>query len=145
MRACVGLLAVVVLSACLSFKINIPDEPEATVDYLAIVKAVDKDGNYNKAIGNDIIHANDPAAYALIKVLRLNRPLLLQWHWYNPQGQLLLESKAIEVNANKKYLEFFVAWDSLPGSYFTNQKGKWLVVITADGTFLAKGEFTIQD
>ena len=145
MRACVVLLAVVVLSSCLSFKITIPDEPEVTVEYVAIVKTVDKAGDYTKAIANDIIHAGDPAAYALIKVLRLAHPLLLQWHWYNPQGQLQLESKTVEVNAGKKYLEFFVAWDSLPGSYFTSQKGNWLVVVTADGRFLAKSEFTIQD
>ncbi len=74
----------------------------------------------------------------------MSKPLTLQWHWYSPDNQLVRRSKTVEINAKGKYLAYFAAWDTLPREYFSEKKGNWTVVITVDGGFLAKKEFTVN-
>jgi len=90
------------------------------------------------------VATTDANIYALIKVLQVSKPLKLQWHWYTPDNKLLRQSKSVQINAKGKYLSYFVAWDVLPQTYYAEKKGSWTVLITADGSFLAKTEFQVN-
>ena len=144
MRKIVRILLLVLLATgCVSFKGRVSDEPEIVVDYLSIVRSIDPKAHYENRLASEAIQAGDPAVYALIKVANIAAPLRLQWNWYNPEKKLVKQSKAIEVNSRKKFLEYFVAWDVLARPLYAGSKGKWMVVVTADGTFLARAEFDI--
>ena len=132
------------LFSCFSFRVEIPLDPECVIDTLVIVKAIPEKAALEEKITADPVSASDPNLYALIKVLQVSKPLKLQWHWYAPDNKLLRQSKSVEINAKGKYLSYFVAWDALPQSYYAEKKGRWTVLITADGFFLAKTEFEIN-
>ena len=130
--------------SCFSFRIEVPLDPECVIDTLVIVKAIPEKAALEEKITAEPAAATDPNLYALIKVLQVSKPLKLQWHWYTPDNKLLRKSKSIEINAKGKYLSYFVAWDILPQAYYSGKKGHWTVLITADGSFLAKTEFEIN-
>jgi len=132
------------LFSCFSFKVEVPLEPECVIDTVVIVKAIpDKDALEGK-IAAEPAAVTDANLYALIKVLQVSKPLKLQWLWYSPENKLLRQSKVIEINAKGKYLSYFAAWDVMPQSYYADKKGRWTVVITVDGSFLARNEFEIK-
>lgn len=132
------------LFSCFSFRIEMPLDPECVIDTLVIVKTIPEKAALEDKIVAEPASTTDANLYALIKVLQVSKPLKLQWHWYSPDNKLLKESKNIEINAKGKYLSYFVAWDVLPQSYYAGKKGRWTVLITADGSFLAKTEFDIN-
>jgi hypothetical protein len=130
--------------SCFSFRVEIPLDPECVIDTLAIVKAVPDKAALDGKIVAEPAAASDANLYALIKVLQVSKPLKLQWRWYAPDNKLLKESKEVEINAKGKYLSYFVAWDVLPQTYYADKKGRWTVVITADGSFLAECGFDVN-
>jgi hypothetical protein len=130
--------------ACFSFRVTVPEDPECVVDTLAIVHSEPATMDFEKPLRDEPITATDGGAYALIKVLQVSKALQLQWRWYSPDNQLARQSKTVEINAKGKYLAYFAAWDTLPRSAFFEKKGNWTVVITADGEYLAKKEFTVN-
>lgn len=136
-------LILLLAPGCVSFNARVPDEPVIVVDYLAIVRSVDREAHYENRLASEAIRAGDPAVYSLVKVVNVSSPLRLRWNWYNPEKKLVKQSKEIEVNNRKKFLEYFVAWDILPRPLFAGSKGKWMVVVTADGAFLCRAEFDI--
>lgn len=139
------LLAIVLgLFSCFSFRVEVPLDPECVIDTLVIVKTIPAKADLENKIVAEPVATTDPNIYALIKVLQVSKPLKLQWHWYAPDNKLLRKSKIAEINAKGKYLSYFVAWDVLPQTYYSEKKGRWTVLITADGSFLAKIEFEIN-
>jgi len=130
--------------SCFSFRVEVPLDPECVIDTLVIVKAIPEKTALEEKIVAEPAMASDANLYALIKVLQVSKPLKLQWRWYSPDNKLLKESKSVEINAKGKYLSYFVAWDVLPQTYYAEKKGRWTVVITADGSFLAKTEFDVN-
>jgi len=132
------------LSACFRFPVEIPLDPECVIDTMAIVKTIPEKTALENKIVTEAVTAADPNIFALIKVLQVSKSLKLQWHWYAPDKKLARDSKSVEINAKGKYLSYFVAWDALPQSYYAEKKGRWTVLITADGSFLAKSEFDIN-
>jgi len=139
------LLAIVLgLFSCFSFRVEVPLDPECVIDTLVIVKTIPAKADLENKIAAEPVATTDPNIYALIKVLQVSKPLKLQWHWYAPDNKLLRKSKIAEINAKGKYLSYFVAWDVLPQTYYSEKKGRWTALITADGSFLAKIEFEIN-
>jgi len=140
------LLAAIALGAisCFSFKVEVPLEPECVIDTLVIVKTIPEKEDLEGKIHAEAVACSDPKIYALIKVLQVSKPIKLQWNWYSPENKLLRQSKVVEINAKEKYLSYFAAWDVLPQSDYADKKGRWTVVITADGSFLDKAEFEIK-
>lgn len=132
------------LFSCFSFRVEVPLDPECVIDTLVIVKTIPAKADLENKIVAEPVATTDPNIYALIKVLQVSKPLKLQWHWYAPDNKLLRKSKIAEINAKGKYLSYFVAWDVLPQTYYSEKKGRWTVLITADGSFLAKIEFEIN-
>jgi hypothetical protein len=132
------------LPCCFSFRVTVPLDPECVVSALAIVHSVPGEMDLEKSIGDEPVTAADASVTALIKVLQVSKPLNLQWLWYSPDNQLVRRSKTVEINAKSKYLSYFAAWDILADSYYSKKKGNWTVVITADGSFLARKEFTVN-
>ncbi|MBU4267455.1 MAG: hypothetical protein KJ808_01195 [Acidobacteria bacterium] len=130
--------------SCFSFRVTVPPDPECVVSTLAIVHSEPAAMDFEKPISDEPVTAADPAVYSLIKVLQVSKPLKLQWHWYSPDNQLIRRSKTVEINAKGKYLAYFAAWDTLPQSYYSEKKGGWTVVITADDSFLSKKEFAVN-
>lgn len=132
------------LFACFSFRIEMPLDPECVIDTLVIVKTIPEKEALEGKIAAEAVATTDPNLYALIKVLQVSKPLKLQWHWYTPDNTLLRKSKIAEINVKGKYLSYFVAWDALPQTCYVEKKGRWTVLITVDGAFLAKTEFEIR-
>lgn len=130
--------------SCFSFPLEIPLDPECVIDTLVIVKSIPEKTALEEKIVAEAVASTDANLYALIKVLQVSRAMKLQWLWYSPDNKLLRRSKTVEINAKDKYLSYFVAWDSLPHSFYAEKKGRWTVVITADGSFLAKTEFLVN-
>jgi hypothetical protein len=132
------------LSSCFSFRINVPADPECVVGALAIVQSEPAAMDFEKPIKDEPVATSSPSIFMLIKVLQVSKPLQLQWHWYSPDNQLVRRSKTVEINAKSKYLAYFAAWDTLAHAYYSEKKGAWTVVITVDGAFLAKKEFSVN-
>lgn len=132
------------LAACFSFRVAIPPDPECVVGAMAIVRSEPKGRNFEEPIPDEPILDADAGVYSLVKVLQVSKPLVLQWLWYSPENLLARRSKTVEINAKGRFLAYFAAWDTLANSYYAGKKGTWTVVITADGRFLAKKEFTVN-
>jgi hypothetical protein len=130
--------------SCFSFRVEVPLDPECVIDTLVIVKAIPEKADLENKIAAEPVATTDANIYALIKVLQVSKPLRLQWHWYAPDNKLLRKSKSVVINAKGKYLSYFVAWDALSQTYYSEKKGRWTVLISADGSFLAKTEFEIK-
>lgn len=143
-RALILLSLLLSFPACFSFRVNVPPEPEDMVGTLAIIHSEPAALDLEKPIPDEEISVSDPNAIALIKVLQVSRPLTLQWHWYSPDNRLVRSSKTVQINSKARYLAYFAAWDRMPRDLFSEQKGSWTVVITADGSFLASKEFTVN-
>jgi len=132
------------LSSCFTFKVEVPLEPECIIDTLVIVKNIPEKEALEGKINAEAVACSDAKIYSLIKVLQVSKPIQLQWHWYSPENKLLRQSKVVEINAKEKYLSYFVAWDVMPQSFYADKKGRWTVVITANGSFLDKTEFQLN-
>lgn len=143
-RALAATVCLLCLASCFSFRVTVPLDPECVISTLAIIRSEPAAMDYEKPISDEAVTASDPAVYSLIKVLQVSKPLQLQWLWYSPDNQLARRSKAVEINAKSKFLAYFAAWDTLPQSYYSEKKGAWTVVITANGNFLSKKEFTVN-
>lgn len=148
LRLCLGpLLMAAVLCAfpgCFSFRVLVPLDPECVVGALAITHSEPGKLDFEKPISDEPLTAADAGVYALIKVLQVSKPLTLQWQWYSPDNQLIRRSPAVQINAKGKYLSYFAAWDILARSVYSEKKGNWTVLITADGSYLASREFTVN-
>lgn len=131
-------------SACFSFRVAVPTDPEGVVGALAIVHSQPGDLDLEKPLVDESVSDEDTAIHFLVKVLQVNRPMLLQWHWYSPENLRVYSSKTVTVNAKARYLTYFAAWDTLPRTYYAGKKGNWAVVLTADGRFFARKEFSIK-
>lgn len=129
---------------CFSFRVTVPLDPECVVGALAIVQSEPGTLDFEKPISDEAVTADGAGVYALIKVMQVSKPLTLQWHWYSPDNQLVRRSPAVQINAKGKYLTYFAAWDILARSQYSEKKGNWTVLITADGSFLANREFTVN-
>ncbi len=130
--------------ACFSFRVVVPPDPEDVVGTLAIVRTHPGDLDLEKPIADEPVSEDDNGIHSLVKVLQVNRPMMLQWHWYSPDNLRLRSSKAVTVNAKARFLAYFAAWDTLPRQYYAGKKGNWAVVITVDGRFFARKEFIIR-
>jgi hypothetical protein len=132
------------LAGCVSLSFDVPPEPECAVGALAVVHGDPAARNFEEPLSDEPVVAADPSVYSLIKVLQVSKPLTLQWLWYSPDNQLVRRSKAVAINAKGKYLAYFAAWDVLANANYAEKKGKWTVVITANGSFLARKEFQVN-
>jgi len=139
-------LALVILAfpACFSFRVTVPAEPECVVGAVAVVRTEPQGRNFEEPLLDEPVVTTDAGIYSLVKVLQVSKPLTLQWLWYSPDNQLARRSKTVEINAKSRYLAYFAAWDKLDNPYYAGKKGKWIVMITADGSFLARKEFTVN-
>ncbi len=132
------------LTGCFSFQVTVPPVPEDTVGSLVIIHSEPATMDMEKPVSDEPIAASDAVVIALIKVLQVSRPLTLQWHWYSPENRLVRSSKTVEINTKARYLAYFAAWDRLPRDLFSEKKGAWTVVITVDGSFLVRKEFSVN-
>jgi len=132
------------LPCCFSFRVTVPLDPECVIGALAVVRSEPAAMDFEKPISDEPVTATDERIYTLVKVLQVSKPLTLQWNWYSPDNQLARQSKTVEINAKGKYLAYFVAWDTLARTVYSEKKGNWTVVITADGAFLARKDFLVN-
>jgi hypothetical protein len=140
------LLAALLCAApgCFSFRVTVPLDPECVIGALAIIHSEPGTLDLEKPILDEPFSADSTGVYALIKVLQVSKPLTLQWQWYSPDNQLVRRSPAVQINAKGKYLTYFAAWDNLARSFYSEKKGTWTVLITADGSYLASREFAVN-
>ena len=143
-RAAALSLLLLLLPACFSFRVAVPDEPGEVIGALAILCSPPSSLDLEKPVADEPVGADAAAVHSLVKVLQVSRPVVLQWHWYSPENVRVRSSKTVEVNARSKYLAYFAAWDTLPREQFAGRKGNWTVVITTGGRFLVRKEFTVQ-
>jgi hypothetical protein len=129
---------------CFSFRVTVPLDPECVIGALAIVHSEPGTLDFEKPLSDEAVTTGSAGIYALVKVLQVSKPLTLQWHWYSPDNQLVRRSPAVQINAKGKYLTYFAAWDILARAHYSEKKGTWTVVITADGSYLANREFTVD-
>jgi hypothetical protein len=139
-----ALVLLLACTACFSFRVAVPPDPEEVVGTLAIVRTHPGDLDLEKPLADEPVSEDDAGIHSLIKVLQVSRPMMLQWHWYSPDNQRLRSSTAVTVNAKARFLAYFAAWDTLPRQYYAGKTGNWSVVITTDGRFFARKEFIIE-
>lgn len=139
-----GLALLFLPAACVSLKISLPDDPQEVVAALAVVAGDPAALDLERPLADETIEQGSEAVHALIKVLNVNRPLSLQWHWYSPENLRVRLSRSVTVNARGRTLAYFAAWDSLPQKNFAGKPGRWTVAITAGGLLLARKEFTLK-
>lgn len=132
------------IPGCFSFRVTVPLDPECVLGALAIIHSEPGTLDFEKPILDEPFSADGAGVYALIKVLQVSKPLTLQWRWYSPDNQLVRRSPAVQINAKGKYLNYFAAWDNLARPAYSEKKGTWTVLITADGSYLASREFTVH-
>lgn len=139
-----ALVLLLLLPACFSFRVAVPDDPGEVIGALAILCTPPSSLDLEKPIADEPVGADAASVHSLVKVLQVSKPVVLQWHWYSPDNARVRSSKTVEVNARSKYLAYFAAWDTLPREQLAGRKGNWTVVITAGGRFLARKEFTVN-
>lgn len=144
MKSFIFFILIFLLVSCISLKIEIPDEPDGIVEYISNVKTIDRDSNFTKKIKNEKIFFTDSRVYVVIKVLNVGKRTTIKWKWFNPEKELVKSSEPVAINEGDRYLEYFVAWDSLENEIFKGKKGKWTVVVTLDDSFLILKEFTVN-
>ena len=130
--------------SCVSLKIELPDEPDGIVDYISIVKEIDRDFDFSKRVKSDKISCTDSKVFAVIKVFGVSKKIYVKWRWFNPHKTLVKISKPIIVNQKNKYLEYFVAWDSMDNKYFKGKKGEWSVAVIINNRFVKGQSFSID-
>jgi len=143
-RLLLPLLLLSCLPCCFSFRISVPLDPECVIGTLVVVHSEPAAMDFEKPISDEPVASTDERIYILVKVLQVSKPLTLQWNWYSPDNQLARQSKIVAINAKGKYLAYFVAWDTLARANYSGKKGNWIVVITADGAFLARKDFLVN-
>lgn len=139
-----ALALLLLLPACFSFRVAVPEEPGEVIGSLAVLCSPPSSLDLEKPVADEPVSGEAAAVHSLVKVLQVSKPVVLQWHWYSPDNVRVRSSKTVEVNARSKYLAYFAAWDTLPREQFAGRKGKWTVVITAGGRFLARKEFAVN-
>ncbi len=139
-----GLALLFLPAACVSLKVGLPDDPQEVVAAMAVVAGDPGAVDLEKPLADGTLEQGAEAVHALIKVLNVNRPLSLQWHWYSPENLRVRRSRSVTVNARGRTLAYFAAWDSLPQKSFAGKPGTWTVAITAGGLLLARKEFTLK-
>ena len=133
------------LSACLSLKIEVPEDPEAVVEYCLILKDINRDFSGTFKLTDDSISSAFESVYAVVKVKSVEQRHRIQWRWYGPGNKVRRESPDVSVNSDQKYLEYFVAWDRMSRDFFKEHCGRWTVVISLDDRFLIRKEFDILE
>lgn len=129
---------------CIKLNINIPSEPDLILDYISIVKTVNENYNFVKPVKDDFISIKDNRIYAVIKVRNLGVKLDLVWMWYNPSKKLVKSSEKISVNIKKKYLEYFIGWDSLENDFLKKNIGEWTVIVRSNNILIGKKNFKVN-
>ena len=137
-------VAICLLAACVNLKIEIPQDPLFTLEYEAILTEVNQAADFSKKIADQVINTKSPKVTYLIKVQSIEKKRKLVWRWYNPKEELVFQSEPILVNQNTKFLEFFIAWNSLENTKFKNNPGEWKVVVFFDGAFFHQRRFDIK-
>jgi hypothetical protein len=143
-RTAIIVLLGLIIPACISLRITTPPEPECVLDAVAIVRTDPRNKNLKEPLVDEPLTASDASAYSVIKILQVNKPLVLQWLWYAPDNLLVRRSQAVVINARGRYLTYAAAWDMLARRHYAEKKGNWTVVITAGGSFLARKEFAVN-
>ncbi len=143
-RAILLYLTFLLLLGCVSLKIEIPQEPDGIVEYVSQVKKIAPEPDFSREIKSETILRSDERIYVIIKVLNLETRSTLRWYWFDPANRLVKTSEEMVVNQEKKFLEYFVAWDSLGNSHFKSKDGTWTVVVRLDGNYLTEKTFAIK-
>ena len=130
---------------CVSLRIEIPEDPEGIIGYIAVVKSLKEGFHSEKEIENEDISTRDKFIYTIVKIKNVSFPHKIQWKWYGPKNNLVKDSKEVEVNKGKKYLEYFAAYDRISNDLFKGGPGKWTVVILIDTKFFSKTSFFIKE
>lgn len=144
-RTIIGTLVFLFLISCVSLKIEIPMEPDGIIVYVSPVKAIGTEPDFSAEIKSENILKSDERVYVIIKVLNLETRSTLQWFWFDPAKRLVKTGDVMIVNEDKKFLEYFVAYDSLGNQYFKSKPGNWTVMVRLDSHYLTSKKFFIKD
>lgn len=144
-RTFVSWLIILLISGCVRLKVDLPPDPEVVVEYMAVKKTVHGIDDFTMKLKDDRIRKSDPKVYIIAKVNDVGEPKQIRWKWFGPDGKIVRRSDPQNVNQDNGYLSYFVAWDSMDNILFRNQPGKWTVVVTVDGHFLARRSFNVAD
>lgn len=127
-----------------SLKVELPDDPDVFVEYISIVKHLDRDSDFTKKIENEKVLNTDPEIFAVIKVFNISKKIDLKWKWFDPEKKLVRVSEPVAVNRKNGFLEYFVAWDSLDNELFAGKKGEWTVAVIVDDEYLTCCSFSVN-
>ncbi|MEN8153003.1 MAG: hypothetical protein ABFR75_03200 [Acidobacteriota bacterium] len=130
--------------SCVSLKIELPEDPDEIIDYIAVLRSIDENIDFSKPVKDENVSIKDKNIFSLVKVLNISNTGSLKWFWYDPGKKLVKSSSPSMINKDGKYLEYFIAWDEIGKDLFFKKKGKWSVVIKLNGKFLGKKDFIIK-
>ena len=130
--------------SCISLKIELPRDPLLMLGYMSVLIEVDQEADFSKIIPDQEISTSCDKAILLIKVFSIEKQRKIVWKWFDPKGKLVKKSEGVLVNKENKYLEYFIAWNSIENREFQLKTGDWQVVISIDDQFFAKKMFKIK-
>ena len=140
-----GLIVVLSMGGCISFKIEPQPDPEQLVEAFLLCKKVLTDGELlaPSDVTTDFV-LDDPGVFCFVELKNIGRVITLQWKWYAPDGTLHKETAVVPVNRTEAYLETVTAYDKLDIPKEKSSEGRWAVVVLVNGRLAGRRTFHVS-
>ena len=123
---------------------KLPEDPGWGIGYFIVSNSLESIiGNKNPK-KTKMIRSSDNNIYAIIKIHHIEKTARIRWAWYGPDKKIVKRSEYTDVNRGKKFLEYFLIWNSLDKRFFKNKKGGWSVAVIVNGRLFATKNFNIN-
>ena len=138
------LLAVSLMSSCVSFKIQPPPDPENQVETLVLCKGIEQREDLIFP-GESLVEfkPGDGSIHCYVRLKNVSQTIRLMWKWYAPDGHLHRETKEVTVNRDAIYLETVTAYDQIELKQEEYEEGRWAVAVLMNGRLIGRRTFQL--
>jgi hypothetical protein len=136
---------ILVLCACLSFKLDPLPDPGRVVREVTLCKEIDESQELLEPGESvkEFMAGSDPVI-CFVSMKDVTRRIRLRWRWYDPRGFLHKASQEVTVNPDEVYLEAVTAYDRIEPEALTGLQGKWIVTIFVNDILIGRMAFSVR-
>ena len=139
-----GLIFIVSLSGCISFKIAPLPDPARVVKQVTLSNVIDESRELlEPGQTTSEFKAGSDTVYCFVYIEEVAQRLSLRWKWYTPENMLYKESQEAVINQEETYLEAVTAYDRIIPESRPELHGLWSVAIFVDDVLLTRLFFTL--
>jgi hypothetical protein len=138
------LLAVSLLSSCVSFKIQPPPDPENQLETLVLCERIEqREGLIFPGVSLVEFKPGEGSIHCYVRLVNVSRTIRLKWKWYTPDGRLYRETEDVIVNREPVYLEAVTAYDHIQLKPEDYKEGRWTVVVLMNDQLIGRRTFQL--